>query len=113
IGTTTIAVNAAVALAAGGHERVALLDLDLEFGSTAMMLDLQPRCSLADFRGLAIAELDDATFGQCVLEHASAVRVAVGTAPPEQAELVTVTAVQETIDRLREEADYVLVDTPR
>ena len=111
-GATTLAVNAAVALASSGTHRVTLLDLNLEFGNTAMMLDVIPRRTLADLGAVSVSEIDDAFFAQFVGHHASGVRVVVGSESPETAELVTVPTVQQTLDRLRDQADYVLVDTP-
>ena len=46
-GTTTAAVNVAVTLARGGRS-VALIDLDLSFGTVAMHLDVQPRFSIVE-----------------------------------------------------------------
>ena len=46
-GTTTAAVNVAVTLARGGRS-VALIDLDLSFGTVAMHLDLKPRFSIVE-----------------------------------------------------------------
>ena len=93
--------------------RVALLDLDLEFGNVAVLLDLRPERTLAHLAGVSVAELDEDTFAPLLVEHASGVRVMVGAGAPEQAELVTISTVQQSIERLRDEADYVLVDTPR
>jgi pilus assembly protein CpaE len=46
VGTTTVAVNLACALAARHPDRVALVDLDLEFGQVATHLNVTPRSSL-------------------------------------------------------------------
>jgi pilus assembly protein CpaE len=110
-GATTVAVNVAVALAADARYRVALLDLDLEFGSAAMMLDVRPDRALANVGAVSLADFDEATFASFGVEHASGVWVMVGCTAPEQAELVTVPAVQQLLDRLRSQADYVVVDT--
>jgi pilus assembly protein CpaE len=111
VGTTTLAVNAAVALSTPRTHRVALLDLSLEYGNAAMLLDVQPRRTLAHLQGVAVAELAPESFAQFVVEHASGVQVLSGADAPEHAELVTVLTVQHTLDRLRAEASYVLVDT--
>lgn len=48
VGTTTIAVNIAVALAARAPGRIAILDLDMDFGQVATHLNVKPRLTIAD-----------------------------------------------------------------
>jgi pilus assembly protein CpaE len=112
VGTTMLAVNAAVALAASGAHRVALLDLNLNASDAAVILDLQPDRTLADLHEVAIAELDQDTFERLALTHESGIRLILASDAPESAELVSVVAVQQTLDRLRTQYDFILVDMP-
>jgi len=112
VGCTTLAVNAAVALAGTTIYRVALLDLNLEFGNAAMLLNIAPARTLADLAEDAHHELDDATFSRYLEQDRTGVRVLAGCDVPERAELVTVPAVQQAIDRLQMQSDYVVVDAP-
>jgi pilus assembly protein CpaE len=112
VGCTTLAVNSAVALAATTIYRVTLLDLNLEFGNAPMLLNLKPERTLADLAEEDHEALDDATFSRYVVQDRSGVRVLAGCDIPERAELVTVPAVQQSIDRLRGQSDYTLIDTP-
>ena len=57
-GKTTVAVNLAVALAQQNPEQVVLLDLALTFGHTSLVLDLQPRTSLASMGLEALSKFD-------------------------------------------------------
>jgi len=111
-GTTTLAVNLAVALQSGGAYKAALLDLNLEFPNAAMFLDLKPKRSLADLGDSAVADLDDSEFATYLNEHSSGVKLVTASERPESAELVQLPMVQQSIDRLRLHADYVVVDTP-
>jgi pilus assembly protein CpaE len=111
-GTTTLAVNTAVALAETKLYRVGLLDLNLEFGNAYMHLDLKPTQTLAHLASFDPAKLDDETFARVVTQDRSGVQLVVGSDKPENAELVTVPLVQLGIDRLRVATDYVVVDTP-
>ena len=111
-GTTTLAVNAAVALAETKLYRVGLLDLNLEFGNAQMHFDLKPAQTLADLAALDPAQLDDETFGRLLTQDRSGVQVVISSDAPENAELVTVPLVQHGIDRLRAACDYVVLDTP-
>jgi len=111
-GTTTLAVNLAVALQSGGAYKAAILDLNLEFPNAAMFLDLKPERALADLGDNVVADMDDADFAKYLSEHSSGVKLLTASERPETAELVQLPMVQQSIDRLRAHADYVIVDTP-
>ncbi len=112
VGCTTLAVNAAVALAATTIYRVTLLDLNLEFGNAPMLMNLTSGRTLADLAENAHEQLDDATFATYLEQDRSGVRVLAGSDVPERAELVTVPAVQQAIDHLQKQSDYVVIDAP-
>ena len=112
VGCTTLAVNAAVALAATTIYRVTLLDLNLEFGNAPMLMNLTSPRTLADLAADAHEQLDEATFLTYLEQDRSGVRVLAGCDVPERAELVTVPAVQQAIDHLQKQSDYVVVDAP-
>lgn len=107
-GATSLAVNTAVALTSSRTYRVALLDLNLEFGNAAMLLDLHPAATVADLA--EVSEVNEAAFEPLLAQHPSGVDLVVGSDLPEHAELVTIAAVQKTLDLLRTMEDYVLVD---
>ena len=112
VGCTTLAVNSAVALAATTIYRVTLLDLNLEFGNAPMLLNLTPERTLADLAEENHEALDQATFSRYLVQDRSGVRLLAGCDIPERAELVTVPAVQQSIDRLQQESDFVVIDAP-
>ena len=112
VGCTTLAVNAAVALAATTIYRVSLLDLNLEFGNAPMLMNLTPPRTLADLAEDSHEQLDEATFGRYLEQDRTGVRVLAGCDVPERAELVTVPAVQQAVDHLQMQSDYVIVDAP-
>ncbi len=112
VGCTTLAVNAAVALAATTIYRVTLLDLNLEFGNAPMLMNMTSSRTLADLAENAHEQLDEATFLTYLEQDRSGVRVLAGCDVPERAELVTVPAVQQAIDHLQKQSDYVVIDAP-
>ncbi|HYU81402.1 MAG TPA: response regulator, partial [Candidatus Polarisedimenticolia bacterium] len=112
VGCTTLAVNAAVALAATTIYRVTLLDLNLEFGNAPMLMNLTSARTLADLAEDAHEQLDETTFATYLEQDRTGVRVLAGSDVPERAELVTVPAVQQAIDHLQKQSDYVVVDAP-
>ena len=111
-GVTTLAVNAAVALAETKLYRVCLLDLNLEFGNAHMHLDLKPEQRLSDLATIDPTGLDDTVFARAMTQDRSGVQLVSASGAPESAELVTVPLVQQSLDRTRAAADYVIVDTP-
>ena len=111
VGTTSLAVNMAVLLAAQSSRPVGLLDLDVEFGDSAVYLNLHPNQTLADLKAAPGAIVDEAVFEGFVTDSGS-VRLVVGADRPERAELVTLPAIQLAIDRLSATCDYVLIDAP-
>ena len=111
VGTTTLAVNSAIALASAMIYRVTLLDLSLEFPNAALLMDLKPQRTLADLSDVRIEDMTDDLFDLFIAPHSSGVRLVVGADRPELAELVTVPAVHHAIDRLRASSDYVVVDS--
>jgi pilus assembly protein CpaE len=111
VGTTALAVNVAVLLADASPGVIGLLDLDVEFGDAATLLNLEPKYTLADLRAAPGDEVDEKMFDRFVTAGGR-VRLVVGADLPEKAGLVTLPAVQLAMDRLCCLCDYVLVDAP-
>lgn len=111
VGATTLAANVAAALAAEGKS-VVLLDLNLQFGNAAMFFDLRPRTTIVDYARGDTSRVTDEDFAQFLSDHKSGVRVLAAPASPEEAELVSIAAVQQAIDLARSGRDAVLVDLP-
>jgi DNA-binding response OmpR family regulator len=109
VGTTTLAVNAAVALATSAGKSVTLLDLDLAYGNAARMMGLQAERTLADLAAEDRVSVD-ALHG-LTLEHSSGVKVVVGCDQPEQSSTVGGLLVRWAIEQELERSDLVLVDT--
>jgi pilus assembly protein CpaE len=80
VGTTTIAVNLALVLAARQPDQVALLDLGGGIGQVWTHLDLTPRVTLGDLLRDGHAQDDPAAFAAYLTRHPSGLRVL--AAPP-------------------------------
>ena len=109
VGTTTLAVNTAVALATEAGKRVSLLDLDLAYGNAARMLGLQTERTLADLA--ADDHINLTALHEITLEHKSGVNVVVGCDQPEHSATVGGLLVRWTIEQELERSDVVIVDT--
>ena len=109
VGTTTLAANVAAVLA-GDCKSVVLLDLNLQFGTAAMFFDLRPRTTIVEFARGDVNRVTEEDFARFLADHKSGVRVLAAPPSPEEAELVSVAAVQQAIDLARGGRDAVVLD---
>jgi pilus assembly protein CpaE len=109
-GKTVVTSNLGVALAAEGA-RVALVDLDLQFGDLALALGLEPDrpiYALATSGG----SLDTEKLEVFLSQHESGLRVLMAPTRPDQWSSITVDFLNRVYSLLRAMHDYVIVDTP-
>jgi pilus assembly protein CpaE len=112
VGRTMVATNLAVALALNYKQRVALVDLDLQLGDVALMLDIVPERTIADLVPV-IDKLDPELMRGFMSVHASGLKVLPAPARPEDGEKVTAAHIRKILEVLSRTCDYVIVDTPR
>jgi pilus assembly protein CpaE len=111
VGATTLAANVAAALATDG-KAVVLIDLNLQFGNVAMFFDLRPRTTIVEFARGDIGRTTEEDFEGFLADHKSGVRILAAPPSPEEAELVSIAAVQQAIDLARGGRDVVVLDLP-
>lgn len=109
-GKTFLATNLGVALAQRPGETAVLADLNLEFGATAMMLDLRPVYTLRDIAEAALGDVSDQEFDAMLLRHTSGLRVLPAVAQPGDSELIPEGSLPRIMERLRRLYDHVIVD---
>jgi pilus assembly protein CpaE len=109
-GKTLVSVNLGVALAEAG-QRVAIIDLDLQFGDVALCLGLSPERTSHDL-ALADGTLDAQKLDAYLMTHSSGLRVLLAPTRPDQASAVTVELIRDVYAILRSTCDVVIVDTP-
>ncbi len=110
VGKTIIASNLGVALAGLGV-RTILLDLDLQFGDTGIMLKLKPERTIYD-AVQAFDRLDTSMLRGFLTRHPSGLDVLLAPVRPEDAEAVTASRLGRIISLARDAADVVVIDTP-
>jgi pilus assembly protein CpaE len=108
-GVSTLAANFAVALTQDSHQRIALLDLNLPLGNTAIDLGLTaPLSSLDALRNLD--RLDSHFLSTVMVKHGSGLSVL--AAPDRYSSLSAISdaAIEKLVHIVRQDFDYVVVD---
>jgi pilus assembly protein CpaE len=108
-GKTLTSCNLGVSLAEAGH-KVAVVDLDLQFGDVGLSLGLTPEKTIYDLVKAA-GSLDAEKLGDYLAVHPSGLRVLMGPTRPDQASAVTVEFLRDVYAMLRATHEFVIVDT--
>jgi len=109
-GKTLTSTNLSVCLAQRG-ERVALIDLDLQFGDVALCLGLPPEKTVYDL-AQSPGALDWDKLSAFMAPHSSGVHTLIAPRRPDQASAVGAELLREIYSILRQNYDWVVVDTP-
>jgi pilus assembly protein CpaE len=110
VGKSLIATNLAVALAEETRGRVALVDLDLQFGDIGVLLNLDHSRSITELVDGSTG-IDDESLREVLANGPSGVKVLLAPISPELADLVTAEHVRTIIAELRRTFDHVIVDS--
>jgi pilus assembly protein CpaE len=110
-GKTTLATNLAAALADRGRREVCLVDLDLAFGDVAIALQLVPAHTIADAVPLA-DDLDPSALTSLLTPHSPGLTTLVAPIEPGTAESIPASLVTTILVMLKQQFDFVVVDTP-
>ncbi len=109
VGTTTIAINTAIALHRELGRKAALVDGNLQFGDHRVFLDLGlDRKSIVD--AVTAPSIDVDLIKQVLVKHDAGIDLLLAPPSPETAELVTQDHMPVILDQLRTLYDYILVD---
>ena len=108
IGKTTLAVNLAVKLAAQ-RRKVVLLDFNMQYGDTGMLLGIEPKQTIAELLQDQKAPTLD-TVNSYLDYHQSGLKVLFGPKSPEYAETIGGKNIEKIIGILRNYYDYIVID---
>jgi pilus assembly protein CpaE len=115
VGNTTIAINAAIALATDEKRRVGLVDANLQFGDMRVFLDIGlDRQSIVN--AITEPDLDVDLLRRIVVPHDSGLQLLLAPPTPEAADLVVERqrqdpgSISKLLGLLRRMYDYTLVD---
>ena len=109
-GKTLTSTCVALALAETGS-RVAIVDLDLQFGDVGLFMGLAPTTTIYDLVRSG-GELDQEKLEAFMVTHDSGVQVLLAPIRPDQAGVVSTDFLRDVYSVLRRMVDYVIVDTP-
>ncbi len=112
VGTTTIAINAAIALHKEMGKKVCLIDANFQFGDHRVFLDLGlDRMSMVDLATAPGFDVD--LIRQVLVKHESGIELLLAPPSPETAELVSNDHLPQAVEMLANEFDYILIDVDK
>lgn len=112
VGATTTATSLSWIIAQQRRRKVALVDLDLQFGTVALSLDIEPSHGLRE--ALESADRIDSLFlDRMMMEYSDRLSVISAEESPDETLLIDYSAVDLLLNELRGKFHYVIVDVPR
>jgi pilus assembly protein CpaE len=108
VGVTSVAANLGLALQSL-HQRVALVDLDLQTAGLAVFLNLEPEVTIMPLVRLE-RKLDSIQLESALTKHQSGLYVLAAPKRIEEGELVSDITIGTVLDLIRQLFDYVIVD---
>ncbi len=112
VGASTIAANAAWHLSHDVAKRVTLIDMDLTFGTQALILDVDPGAGLGD----AMREpdrMDELFVKRASVTLSDHLRVMASEIDPSKGDIASAGAFKGLMEFVQAEVDIVIVDVPR
>ncbi len=109
-GKTVLATNLALVLNRFPDTKVCLVDADLQFGDVCLVLQLEPRFTMVN-AAHELHHLDGELLDSLLTEHPSGLKVLAAPLEPAFADDITTAGLMQMLDVLKENYDYVVVDT--
>jgi pilus assembly protein CpaE len=110
VGTSTLALNLAVALRARTGKRVTLMDASVLGGTLAVMLNLAPQHTVGDLLP-RLDQLDSELLNTVLATHSSGIRVLASQPWSQDGNSLEPTELKRILSWLQEASEYVVVDT--
>ena len=111
-GGSTLAMNVAHTLATKYEASTLLVDLDIQFGTAALSLDINPRSTIMDAL-VDVDRIDPVFLKALVTQHKSGLFVLPSPADIEPMDAVSIEGVRRLLDTAAECYEFVVMDVPR
>jgi len=111
VGKSVITANLAVDIKKRTGKKVLIIDLDLQFGDIALLLNVSPKSTLAHIAESGAEIIDAEYLNAHISGSTTGVRVLAAPLKPEYAEVVTPEIIQKVLEVVQSEYDYVFIDT--
>jgi len=112
VGVSTFATNLAVGLSQLWKDQVALVDMVLTMGQSALMLNLPLRNTWGDLAKIPSEELENDLLKNVLLNHESGVSVLAAPRTYVEGETITPAIATKVLDLLRNNYPYIILDLP-
>ena len=109
-GKTVLATNLALVLNRIPDVKVCLVDADLQFGDVCLVLQLEPRFTMVN-AAHELHHLDAELLDSLLTEHPTGLKFLAAPLEPAFADDITTAGLMQMLDVLKENYDYVIVDT--
>ena len=110
VGTTTVATNIAIAAVARRPDKVVLVDLALQFGGVATLLNLDPKQTIADIVRDEPSLHEPELLRTYAMRHDSGLHVLAAPAAPEASETIAPAHISQILATLLKGYDLIVVD---
>jgi len=111
VGTSSLAVNLAIALRQGWADSVVVADIRLDNGTIESMLNLRPSSKVASSQRLGPSDWDEGFIQQLLISHQSKIEVLTPPSSPLGSRIIEADSVRRILTLLPELFQYVVVDT--
>jgi pilus assembly protein CpaE len=111
VGKTFISINLAAALQKLSGKKVALVDLDLDFGNTALALNIDPKFTISDVVD-DIKNIDRDLIESYLIHHECGISILPANAKPQINEFINQEHIQLILRMLQKSFDYIVIDMP-
>jgi pilus assembly protein CpaE len=109
-GKTVLATNLALVLNRFPDTKVCLVDADLQFGDVCLVLQLEPRFTMVN-AAHELHHLDSELLDSLLTEHPTGLKVLAAPLEPAFADDITTAGLMQMLDVLKENFDFIVVDT--
>lgn len=112
VGASTVAANLASFSATSLNKSVVLIDMDLTFGTQALLMDIDPGGGLGDAM-MAPGRMDELFVKRASISVADNLRVMAAETDPAKGDIASAEAFKNLLEFVRPESELIIVDLPR